>query len=84
MCVYRPTNRGRIFFRQKDTNNLFEKTNTDLDNEYLFTEVFQRRYDGSVNFDRPWRDYKSGFGNFNGEFWLGKPQPAVLLKPVHH
>ncbi|KAI1886531.1 hypothetical protein AGOR_G00196720 [Albula goreensis] len=33
--------------------------------------VIQRRMDGTVNFYRPWDQYKSGFGNPAGEYWLG-------------
>uniref|UniRef100_A0A8C6U4T2 Fibrinogen C-terminal domain-containing protein n=1 Tax=Neogobius melanostomus TaxID=47308 RepID=A0A8C6U4T2_9GOBI len=38
--------------------------------------VIQRRTDGSINFDQNWEKYESGFGDLQGEFWLG-------LKRVH-
>ncbi|XP_072024790.1 fibrinogen-like protein A [Amphiura filiformis] len=33
--------------------------------------VFQKRYDGSMDFYRGWTEYVEGFGSLVGEFWLG-------------
>ncbi|KAK2159794.1 hypothetical protein NP493_1690g00004 [Ridgeia piscesae] len=33
--------------------------------------VFQKRFDGSINFYRSWEAYKKGFGYLDGEYWFG-------------
>ncbi|XP_053692595.1 fibrinogen-like protein A [Sabethes cyaneus] len=45
--------------------------------------VIQNRYDGSVDFYRGWDQYESGFGDLQGEFWLGlrKIRELTYAKP---
>lgn len=42
--------------------------------------VIQQRLDGSVSFNRTWAEYKKGFGNLRGEFWLGNDHIHLMTK----
>ncbi|CAL1568822.1 unnamed protein product [Knipowitschia caucasica] len=42
--------------------------------------MIQQRLDGSVSFNRTWAEYKKGFGNLRGEFWLGNDYIHLLTK----
>ncbi|XP_029014995.1 angiopoietin-related protein 6 [Betta splendens] len=46
--------------------------------------VIQRRQDGSVNFFRTWEQYKQGFGNLDGEYWLGLEHLYWLTKQARY
>uniref|UniRef100_A0A8C3KZQ6 Fibrinogen C-terminal domain-containing protein n=1 Tax=Chrysolophus pictus TaxID=9089 RepID=A0A8C3KZQ6_CHRPC len=43
----------------------------EMDTEGGGWTVIQKRQDGSVDFNRTWNEYREGFGDLNGEFWLG-------------
>uniref|UniRef100_A0A9J8AJT5 Angiopoietin 1 n=1 Tax=Cyprinus carpio carpio TaxID=630221 RepID=A0A9J8AJT5_CYPCA len=40
--------------------------------------VIQRREDGSVDFQRTWKEYKMGFGSVSAEHWLGNEFVHIL------
>ncbi|XP_035670239.1 angiopoietin-related protein 2-like [Branchiostoma floridae] len=46
--------------------------------------VIQRRQEGSVPFNRTWEEYKLGFGNKNGEYWLGNENIHLLTKSKNY
>ncbi|KAH3776288.1 uncharacterized protein LOC127845187 [Dreissena polymorpha] len=43
----------------------------DMDTDGGGWTIFQRRFNGSVDFYRNFSDYENGFGNVAGEYWLG-------------
>ncbi|XP_031418017.1 microfibril-associated glycoprotein 4-like [Clupea harengus] len=51
---------------------------TDNENHQSHWTVIMRRMDGTVNFDRPYSHYEEGFGNKNGEYWLGLQNMHLL------
>ena len=42
--------------------------------------VFHNRFDEFVGFYRGWDEYKNGFGDLNGEFWLGNEKIHQLTE----
>ncbi|XP_018602630.2 fibroleukin-like [Scleropages formosus] len=40
--------------------------------------ILQQRINGSVNFNRTWEQYKKGFGDLQGDFWLGNDNIHLL------
>ncbi|XP_043946358.1 angiopoietin-4 [Protopterus annectens] len=46
--------------------------------------VIQRRSNGSVDFQKSWEDYKAGFGEVNGEYWLGNEAIYLLTSQLSY
>lgn len=44
--------------------------------------IILRRMDGSVDFYRKWNDYKAGFGDLSGEFFLGLDKINALTNDM--
>ncbi|XP_017095368.2 ficolin-1-like [Drosophila bipectinata] len=46
--------------------------------------VVQRRFDGSVDFNRTWNEYKEGFGNIQGEYFIGLDRLHLMTSSSQH
>ncbi|NXQ31808.1 ANGP4 protein, partial [Alaudala cheleensis] len=44
--------------------------------------IIQLRANGSLSFQRSWREYKQGFGDPSGEYWLGNEAVHLLTSRV--
>uniref|UniRef100_A0A182QXC8 Fibrinogen C-terminal domain-containing protein n=1 Tax=Anopheles farauti TaxID=69004 RepID=A0A182QXC8_9DIPT len=77
-----------VYFMQPDpgTNFTFE-VSRDWTNNHGFGGnwiVFQRQFNGSVNFFRNWTEYKRGFGELRGEHWLGLDKLHAIVSTRQH
>jgi ficolin len=65
-----PGGRGQIYFRVW----------CDMHTDGGGWTVFQKRKDGSHDFNLPWKSYKYGFGAIDSNFWLGLQRIYRIVK----
>ncbi|XP_052891449.1 microfibril-associated glycoprotein 4-like [Anopheles moucheti] len=82
-----PADTGVYFMKPDPSKNVSFEVARDLTNNHGFGSnwiVFQRRFNGSVNFYRNWTEYKQGFGDLRGEHWLGLDKLHAIVKTRCH
>ncbi|KAL2101558.1 hypothetical protein ACEWY4_003319 [Coilia grayii] len=77
------TTSGIYLLRPQGTNRLMQAWCEQSRAQGGWT-VIQSRQDGSVNFFRTWEQYKQGFGNLDGEYWLGLEHLYWLTAQVQY
>uniref|UniRef100_A0A8C5P0M1 Angiopoietin-related protein 3 n=1 Tax=Jaculus jaculus TaxID=51337 RepID=A0A8C5P0M1_JACJA len=74
-----PADCSAIYQRGEHASGVYtiKPYNSQVFNVYCYTEsgstwtLIQHRKDGSLNFNETWENYRNGFGQLDGEFWLG-------------
>lgn len=51
---------------------------------HIYHQVFQHRSGGSTGFYQNWDAYKEGFGDLNGDFWLGNEKLHYLTNQMDY
>ncbi|KAH8377082.1 hypothetical protein KR093_003381, partial [Drosophila rubida] len=46
--------------------------------------IIHRRMNGRVNFDKTWQEYVDGFGDFDGEFFIGLEKLHLITNFTRH
>ncbi|XP_052888210.1 fibrinogen C domain-containing protein 1-like [Anopheles moucheti] len=82
-----PEDTGIYYLQPNTAINITFEVSRDWTNNHGFGgnwTVFQRRFNGSVNFYRNWTEYKQGFGDLRGEHWLGLDKLHAIVKTHRH
>ncbi|XP_039195022.1 angiopoietin-related protein 3 [Crotalus tigris] len=68
--VYNAGERSNGIYSIKPNGSMAFNVYCEMEGENSWT-IIQKRSDGSVDFNQTWESYIDGFGNLDGEFWLG-------------
>nr|XP_020510769.1 proteoglycan 4-like [Labrus bergylta] len=78
--MLRGKTKSGVYLVTPDLRSRSFSVSCDMDLEGGGWTILQRRKDGSVSFNRTWAEYRSGFGDLNGEFWLGNNMIHLLTR----